>query len=116
MLQITACVVHCPDPTIGMNVIVDGYDTSGGLEGSQIWYHCETGFVPRDRMIATCSCNGSWMPDPTTLRCKGNTIMFYLYYIPNLNVLIYVLYLYWVLILRLYLLVLYNIYIAILCE
>ena len=39
---------HCSYPvTVGMNIIVDGYSTSGGLEGSQIWYHCDTGFVWR---------------------------------------------------------------------
>ena len=61
---------HCSYPVIGMNIIVDSYST-GGLEGSQIWYNCETGFVPRDKMIATCSHNGSWTPDPANLVCEG---------------------------------------------
>ena len=50
---------RCSYPVIGMNIVVDGYSTSYGLEGSQIWYHCETGFVPRDRIVAACSHNDS---------------------------------------------------------
>ena len=69
------CTERCSYPVIGMNVIVDGYSSSGGLEGSQIWYHCETGFVPRDRIIATCSHNGSWTPDPANLVCEGTYII-----------------------------------------
>ena len=65
-------IVHCPQPNVGLNVIVENY--SGGFEGSETNYSCQSGFIPREIMTSTCNHNGDWTPDPANLYCEGNTL------------------------------------------
>ena len=46
------------------------------LGGAEIFFRCNTGFVPTGNMMAVCtsdgiSPNGTWTPDPATLVCIG---------------------------------------------
>ena len=64
------CPVYCSYPmTVGPNVSVEGYGS--GLENSQISYYCQPGLVPSKRMVASCTSNGQWNPDPALLVCTG---------------------------------------------
>ena len=38
-----------------------------------IQFGCDPGFIPAERMMATCMLDGSWSPDPGTLMCSGET-------------------------------------------
>ena len=38
-------------------------------EGAEIFFRCNSMFVPPARMTATCACNGMWTPDPASLTC-----------------------------------------------
>ena len=41
------------------------------LGGSVVEFGCAPGFIPSERMMATCALNGTWSPDPGTLMCSG---------------------------------------------
>jgi len=43
------------------------------LGGIVIQFGCDPGFIPAERMMATCMLDGSWSPDPGTLMCSGET-------------------------------------------
>ena len=64
-------IAHCAYPPVGPNVSVDNYTYSSGVEGSQITYHCQPGLVPGEHMVANCTRNGRWNPDPAQLICEG---------------------------------------------
>lgn len=51
------------DPNVG----VEGY--SSGVEGSQITYYCLPGLLPSEMIVASCTSNGQWNPDPSSLEC-----------------------------------------------
>ena len=60
---------QCALPSIGRNVTIKGY--SYGVEGTQILYFCEPGFVPRDEVLSNCTNDGKWSPDPSLHVCTG---------------------------------------------
>ena len=39
------------------------------LEGAEILFRCNPGFVPAGNMTAVCGTDGRWNPDPATLVC-----------------------------------------------
>ena len=65
--NITYNTTECSVPTVGPNVSIESY--SSGVEGSQIIYFCQSGLVPSERMVANCTSDGSWNPDPSHLEC-----------------------------------------------
>ena len=60
--------VDCGPPVAPKNGSLESYtDTT---EGSEVFYGCDPGHVPQERMRAVCTRNG-WSPNPTDLRCTG---------------------------------------------
>ena len=55
-------------PTVGPNVTVEGY--TNGEEGSQITCYCQPGLLSSESMVANCTSNSQWSPDPTSLECS----------------------------------------------
>ena len=74
-------LVRCSPPIVGANVSVQGY--SSGLEGSQITYYCQPGLLPSERMVANCTSDGTWSPDPTSLECHQGIKKSHNYILPN---------------------------------
>ena len=66
--------VSCRQPVIPGNGSIDPYQTT--LEGAEIFFKCNPGFVPAGRMRAVCGDDGRWNPDPATLVCTGETLIF----------------------------------------
>ena len=44
------------------------------LEGAEIFFRCNPGFVPAERMTAVCRADGRWNPDPADLVCTCKII------------------------------------------
>lgn len=61
--------VNCGMPNRPMNGSVE--PPQSALGGSVIEFGCDPGFIPSERMMATCTLNGTWSPDPGTLMCNG---------------------------------------------
>ena len=61
----------CSYPITGPNASVESH--SSGLGGSQIIYFCQPGLVPSEQMMANCTSDGQWNPDPAQLVCTGKT-------------------------------------------
>ena len=59
---------YCASPDTGLNVSVKGY--SNGVEGSQITYYCLPGLIPNEEMVASCTRDGNWIPNPSELVCR----------------------------------------------
>ena len=51
---------------------IDPYQNT--LEGAEIFFRCNPGFVPAGRMRAVCGADGRWDPDPATLVCTCELI------------------------------------------
>ena len=66
--------VSCRQPVIPGNGSIDPYQTT--LEGAEIFFKCNPGFVPAGRMTAVCGDDGRCNPDPATLVCTGETLIF----------------------------------------
>ena len=65
----------CGDPSLPVNGFVMAYDST--LEGSQIVFQCSPGFVPSQEMMSVCAADGSWIPDPAELECRGTQLCHY---------------------------------------
>ena len=39
------------------------------LEGAEIFFRCDPGFIPAENMTAVCGPDGRWNPDPARLVC-----------------------------------------------
>ena len=65
-------IAHCAPPMIGPNVSIENYSVRDGIEGYQITYFCEYGFVPSSMLKAVCTFGGIWKPDPSRLVCTGD--------------------------------------------
>ena len=65
----------CSDPTAPRNGVIEAYQTT--LEGAEIFFRCNTGYVPAGKTRAVCGTNGRWNPEPADHRCTGEIIMFY---------------------------------------
>ena len=57
--------------------------SSSGVEGSQITFYCQPGLVPTDseEMVANCTNEGIWKPDPAVMTCKGACIYYKLIFV-----------------------------------
>ena len=67
------CLGYCAPPTVVPNVNIEGY--SSGIEGSQIMFYCHSGLAPAQQIMANCTNEGSWSPDPAELNCKGKLMV-----------------------------------------
>jgi len=63
--------VNCGVPDHPMNGFIGPPQST--LGGIVIQFGCDPGFIPAERMMATCMLDGSWSPDPGTLMCSGET-------------------------------------------
>ena len=61
--------VNCDMPDNPVNGSIEPPQST--LTGSVIEFGCDPGFIPAERMTATCMLNGNWSPDPGTLVCNG---------------------------------------------
>ena len=59
--------VNCSDPTVPRNGSIEPYQNTTG--GAVIFFRCNPGFVPAERMRTLCRADGRWNPDPATLVC-----------------------------------------------
>ena len=66
--------VSCGQPVIPGNGSIDTYQNT--LEGAEIFFKCNPGFVPAGRMRAVCATDGRWNPDPAALVCTSETLIF----------------------------------------
>ena len=64
----------CKQPVIPGNGSIEAYKNS--LEGAEIFFKCNSGFVPAGRMRAVCGDDGRWNPDPATVVCTSETLIF----------------------------------------
>ena len=60
---------------ISTNVIIMG--NISGLEGTMITYHCQQSVdnPPVEQMVAVCTRDGNWSPNPNELECNSNHTM-----------------------------------------
>ena len=62
--------VGCGVPSRPENGSVQSLDISQGTQqGSEIFFTCNTSYVPAGNMITTCASDGMWNPDPATFVC-----------------------------------------------
>ena len=66
--------VSCGQPVTPGNGSIEPYQNT--LEGAEIFFRCNPGFVPAGRMRAVCGADGRWSPGPATLVCTGETSIF----------------------------------------
>ena len=64
----TLCSVDCGPPVAPQNGYLESYTNTA--EGAEVFYSCDPGHVPQERMRAVCTENG-WTPNPVDLRCTG---------------------------------------------
>lgn len=77
IIVLTVVIGHFPPP---VNCGVPDHPVNGSvgplqstLGGSVIQFGCNPGFIPAERMMATCMLDGTWSLDPGTLVCSGET-------------------------------------------
>ena len=68
LLSFLLCVANCGVPTPPGNGGIVNYTST--LEGSVVFYQCNSGFGPLGEMSAVCAANGSWSPDPADVTCR----------------------------------------------
>ena len=61
--------VGCGSPTAPENASIDPYQNT--TEGAEVFFRCNSGFVPTGRMRAVCGADGRWNPDPAGLVCTS---------------------------------------------
>ena len=68
---------YCVPPIVNSNVIVMG--NSSGVEGTMITYYCwqSRDDPPVDAMVAVCTRDGYWSPNPYELECLINLESYY---------------------------------------
>ena len=66
-LHFLLSTANCSEPTAPGNGVVEPYQST--LEGAEIIFMCNPGFVPAGRMRAVCAADGSWTSDPAALVC-----------------------------------------------
>ena len=66
---------YCTPPMINSNVTVSG--NISGLEGTMITYHCQQSASdpPVEQMMAVCTRDGNWSPNPNGPECNSNHTM-----------------------------------------
>ena len=65
----------CGTPLINSSTISVWYASNFTTKDSILIYHCSEGYIPADLKTAVCYHNGSWIPDPTNLKCTGMLIV-----------------------------------------
>ena len=63
-----ASAIVCGAPFFTNGVIVEPFWST--TVGSEIYYQCQTGVLPEERMILLCGEDGKWNSDPQGL-CTG---------------------------------------------
>ena len=58
---------NCSDPIAPGNGVIEPFQNT--LEGAEIFFRCNPGFVPAGRMRALCASDGRWNPDLVCI-CK----------------------------------------------
>ena len=69
--------VSCGQPVTPGNGSIETYQNT--LEGAEIFFRCNPGFVPAGRMTAVCGADGRWNTDPADLVCTGEIFVRYNY-------------------------------------
>ena len=64
--------VNCSDPTAPGNGSIATYQNT--TEGAEIQFGCNPQYSPAGRMMAVCTQDGRWDPNPATLVCTGELI------------------------------------------
>ena len=64
--QLTSSV-DCGPPVVPQHGSLESYTITS--EGSEVFYSCNPGLVPEERMRAVCTRNG-WSPNPADLNCS----------------------------------------------
>ena len=67
ILSLPLHAANCSDPTVPTNGSIEVYQNT--TEGAEIFFGCNPGFVPAERMRAVCAADGRWNPDPDGLLC-----------------------------------------------
>ena len=62
-------LVNCGDPTFAMDVVVEPFIST--IIGSRVFYKCQLGLQPQERITSVCEGDKRWHPDPATLKCEG---------------------------------------------
>jgi len=60
-------LVNCSDPATPGNGFIEPHQNT--TEGAEIYFRCNSQFVPSTTMISTCGADGRWNPDPATHMC-----------------------------------------------
>ena len=63
----------CSLPLSPLNGSVQANDRCLYVEGDVVNFQCLPGLSPASVMIATCTTEGSWRPDPQLLNCTSAT-------------------------------------------
>ena len=69
--------VNCGMPTAPESGIIENIQSISTVGGAQIFFRCNSRYVPAGRRRATCmspdgiSVVGTWTPDPADLVCNG---------------------------------------------
>ena len=63
----------CSVPPFLLAVPVQANDSRPYVKGDVVIFQCLSGLSPADAMIATCTVEGSWKPDPQLLNCSSPT-------------------------------------------
>ena len=69
--------VDCGMPRASENGIIENMQSISTVGGAQIFFRCNPGYIPAERMNATCvspdgiSVVGTWTRDPANLVCNG---------------------------------------------
>ena len=63
----------CSAPPSLLAVPVQANNSCPLVEGDVVVFQCLSGMSPADVMIATCTMDGNWWPDPQQLTCSRAT-------------------------------------------
>ena len=65
--------VSCGQPLTHGNGSIETYQNT--LEGAEIFFRCNPGFVPAGTMRAVCGADGRWNPNPAAFVCTCEIII-----------------------------------------
>jgi len=70
VMETIPAIVGCGEPSHPENGFVQSLDISQGTQqGSEIFFGCNTSYIPAGNMISTCASDRMWNPDPATFMC-----------------------------------------------
>ena len=70
MIDLLKNLGECGPPMAAEGVVIHNYTTT--FEGSSITFTCEDGLFPNVTIMATCTGEGHWIPDPATYNMCNN--------------------------------------------